>query len=50
MHHIPVIILSTVGHPTTINKVYEAGAFKFYRKPGSIEEFRKIVSEILRLQ
>jgi DNA-binding NtrC family response regulator len=49
LHHIPVIILSTAGHPTTINSAYQAGAFKFYHKPGSIDDFRKIVSEILAI-
>lgn len=49
LHHIPVIILSTAGHPTTINTAYKAGAFKYYHKPGSIDEFRKIVSEILAI-
>ncbi|AEV98204.1 hypothetical protein A4D02_35245 [Niastella koreensis] len=47
LHHVPVIILSTAGHPTTINTAYQAGAFKYYHKPGSIEQFRKIISEIL---
>lgn len=47
LHHVPVIILSTAGHATTINTAYQAGAFKYYHKPGSIEGFRKIISEIL---
>lgn len=47
LRHIPVIILSTAGHPTTIDTAYQAGAFKYYHKPSSIDEFRKIVTEIL---
>jgi len=47
LHHIPVIILSTAGHSTTINTAYQSGAFKYYHKPGSIDEFRRIISEIL---
>ncbi|MBO9204942.1 MULTISPECIES: response regulator [Niastella] len=47
LSHIPVIILSTAGHLTTINTAYQAGAFKYYHKPGSIDEFRKIITEIL---
>jgi CheY-like chemotaxis protein len=47
LSHIPVIILSTANHPTIINTAYEAGALKYYHKPGSIDEFRIIVSEML---
>jgi CheY-like chemotaxis protein len=45
--HIPVIILSTAGQPSTINRAYQAGAYKYYHKPSSIDELRKVVSEIL---
>ena len=47
LYHVPVIILSTAGHPTIIEKAYQSGAFKYYHKPGSIVELRKVVSEIL---
>lgn len=47
LNHIPVIILSTAGHPSTIHTAYQAGAFKYYHKPGSIDEIRNIVTEIL---
>jgi CheY-like chemotaxis protein len=46
-YHIPVIILSTTNHPTTINKAYEAGAFKYYQKPYSLNEYRRIINELL---
>lgn len=45
--HIPVIIFSTANCPATIKAAYEAGALKYYVKPHSIEEFRKIVQEIV---
>lgn len=47
LRHIPVIILSTAGQPTTINLAYKAGAFKYYHKPNSFDEIRKVISEIL---
>jgi CheY-like chemotaxis protein len=47
LRHIPVIILSTAGHPASIDIAYQAGAFKYYHKTGSLDEFRKIVTEIL---
>lgn len=49
LHHVPVIILSTAGHPATIQTAYQAGALKYFHKPGSINEFRKIISEILAI-
>lgn len=45
--HTPVIILSTAGQPSTINRAYQAGAYKYYHKPSSIDELRKVISEIL---
>jgi CheY-like chemotaxis protein len=47
LRHIPVIILSTTGQPTTINLAYQSGAYKYYYKPNSIDEIRKVISEIL---
>jgi len=47
--HIPVIILSTGNCQETIKAAYEAGALKYYVKPYSIEEFRKIVQEIVSI-
>jgi CheY-like chemotaxis protein len=43
----PVIIFSTAAQPETIRMAFEAGAYKYLLKPYSVEEFRKIVSEIL---
>jgi CheY-like chemotaxis protein len=45
--HIPVVILSTANHPTTIEQAYQAGAFKYYQKPFSMDEYKKIIHEIL---
>jgi len=47
LHHIPVIIFSTAGHPDTMNKAKMAGAYKYLLKPHSLNDFRKIVEEIL---
>jgi DNA-binding NtrC family response regulator len=47
LNHIPVIILSTAGRPSTINMAYQAGAYKYYHKPSSIDDLRKVISEIL---
>lgn len=47
LHHIPVIILSTAGQPTTIKMAYQAGASKYILKPFSLDDFRGIVREIL---
>lgn len=47
IYHIPVIILSTANHSTIINRAYQAGALKYYQKPYSLNEYRKIINEIL---
>ena len=47
LHHIPIIIFSTAGQPTIMKMAYEAGAYKYILKPFSLEEFRKVVLEIL---
>lgn len=47
LYHIPVVFLSTASLPITINKVFDAGAFKYFQKPYSLEEYRKIIKEIL---
>ncbi|SEP35917.1 Response regulator receiver domain-containing protein [Niastella yeongjuensis] len=47
--HIPVAILSTGDSPTAIKTAYEDGAHRYFVKPFTIEEFRKIIQEILLL-
>jgi response regulator RpfG family c-di-GMP phosphodiesterase len=45
--NIPIIIFSTAGHPHIIREAIQAGAHKYLFKPSSLEEFKKIVCEIL---
>lgn len=45
--HIPVMILSTTNQPTTVNRALQAGAFKYYQKPYSLDEYRRIIKEML---
>lgn len=45
--HIPVMILSTTNHQTTVNRALQAGAFKYYQKPYSLDEYRRIIKEML---
>ena len=47
LHNTPVIIFSTAGQPATMNKARQAGAHNYFLKPHSLEEFRKIVCQIL---
>jgi CheY-like chemotaxis protein len=47
LNHIPVIIFSTAGQPSSIKMAYQAGAHKYMLKPFSLDEFRKIIQEIL---
>jgi CheY-like chemotaxis protein len=47
LQDIPVIIFSTAGEPTTIKTAYASGALKYYLKPHSIEDYRKIIRQIL---
>jgi CheY-like chemotaxis protein len=47
LYHIPVVILSTTDHPDTISLAYQAGAFKYYQKPSSLDVFKQIIREIL---
>lgn len=45
--HIPVIILSTSNHESTVTKCYQSGAFKYFQKPDTLDEYRKIINEML---
>jgi CheY-like chemotaxis protein len=45
--HIPVMILSTTNHETTVNRALQAGAIKYYQKPYSLDEYRRIIKEML---
>jgi CheY-like chemotaxis protein len=45
--HIPVMILSTTNHQTTVDEALQAGAFKYYQKPYSLDEYRRIIKEML---
>ena len=45
--HIPVMILSTTDHETTVSRALQAGAFKYYQKPHSLDEYRRIIKEML---
>jgi CheY-like chemotaxis protein len=49
LYHIPVIFLSTANHPATMNLAYQAGAFKYYQKPFSLDEYRRMIREILAI-
>lgn len=46
---IPVVILSTASSPITIKKAYDSGAAKYLLKPNSIEEYAKVIQEILAI-
>lgn len=48
--HIPVAILSTGNCPKAINKANEGGAFQYFVKPYTMDEFRKIVQQILNVK
>lgn len=50
LSHIPVVILSTASSPTTLKKVYENGALKYFIKPHSIEGYTKVIEEILAIR
>jgi len=50
LHHIPVAILSTGTSPTAVKTAYDGGAFRYFVKPFSMEEFRKIVEEIINFK
>jgi CheY-like chemotaxis protein len=50
LHHIPVVILSTSDCPKTIQTAYEGGAFRYFVKPHTLDEFRKIIQEILAVE
>jgi CheY-like chemotaxis protein len=45
--HIPVAILSTGNNPKSIKDAYDGGAFKYFVKPYSLTDFKKIIQEIL---
>lgn len=47
LKHIPVIIFSTAGQSKTFKLAYDAGAHKYLLKPFSLDEFRRIIREIL---
>jgi len=47
--HIPVMILSTTNHEATVNRALLAGAFKYYQKPYSLDEYRRIINEMLEI-
>ena len=47
LKHIPVIIFSTAGEAKTFNLAYEAGAHKYLLKPFGVDDFRKIIREML---
>ena len=47
LYNTPVIIFSKAGQPSTMNKARQAGAHNYILKPYSLEEFRKIVGQIL---
>lgn len=46
---IPVVILSTASSPATIKKAYDCGAAKYLLKPNSIDEYARIIQEILAI-
>lgn len=50
LHHIPVAILSTGTNPAAVKTAYDGGAFRYFVKPFSMEEFRKIVEEIINFK
>ena len=47
LKQIPVIIFSTAGESKTFNLAYEAGAHKYLLKPFAVEDFRKVIREML---
>nr|WP_242675459.1 response regulator [Niastella koreensis] len=49
-HHIPVVILSTGNCPIAIKTAYEGGAIKYFVKPFSIDDYRRIIQEILNIK
>lgn len=48
--HIPVYILSTSRFEPDIARSADLGAEKFYTKPADIEDYKKIIEEILLVQ
>jgi CheY-like chemotaxis protein len=47
LKHIPVIIFSTAGQLKTYKSAHEAGAHKYLLKPFGLDDFRKIIREML---
>ena len=47
LKHIRVIIFSTAGQMKTFKLAHEAGAHKYLLKPFGLDDFRKIIREML---
>jgi CheY-like chemotaxis protein len=47
LRHIPVAILSTCCSPADVEKAYKTGAFTWLKKPTSIAELKKIITNLL---
>lgn len=47
LHNIPVLIFSTSIYEPVVKMAYQAGAFKYFQKPHSLEEYKIVVSEML---
>jgi CheY-like chemotaxis protein len=47
LKQIPVIIFSTAGQSKTFKLAHEAGAHKYLLKPFGLDDFRKIIREML---
>jgi CheY-like chemotaxis protein len=46
LRHIPVIVFTGSSRPTDVRNAYDAGASTFIRKPGSFEDFSRVVQVI----
>jgi CheY-like chemotaxis protein len=46
-NHIPVIILSTSDYEPDVEICYQSGAFKYFQKPFTIDEYKNVIREIL---
>lgn len=47
LNHIPIYILSTATSPAVIQKAYDFGVTKYFQKPNSVSDLKKIIIEIL---
>lgn len=49
LKRLPIVIFSTSSFPGNINKVYDAGAHLYIRKPNDFLSFRKVIHHVFSI-